>query len=259
MRRILLVLLATGLAAAWTCLAVPASAATQTIVTIGFDDTNLDQYTAARPILQAHGVHATFFVNSGFADTADHMTWSQIADLAADGNEIGGHTIDHANLKHLKVAAARHEVCDDRVAIAGHGLQPTSFAYPFGGFDDGTKAVVAACGYNSGRGVSGVNDRKVFAEALPPVDAFATRTPPNPKSGTTLATMEGYVTAAEQNGGGWVQFVFHHVCDHCDAYSITPADLQGLLDFLASHAGDGTVVRTTQEVIGGPFQPPVPA
>ncbi|HEX8859373.1 MAG TPA: polysaccharide deacetylase family protein [Actinomycetes bacterium] len=259
MRRALVVLLAAAIAALWACVAVPASAATQTIVTIGFDDTNLDQYTAARPILQSHGMHATFFVNSGFADTADHMTWSQIADLAADGNEIGGHTIDHANLKHLKEAAARHEVCDDRAAIASHGLQPTSFAYPFGGFDAGTEAVVAACGYNSGRGVSGVNDRKVFAETVPPLDAYATRTPPNPKSSTTLATMEGYVTAAEQNGGGWVQFVFHHVCDHCDAYSITPADLQGLLDFLAPRAANGTVVRTTQEVIGGPFQPPVPA
>lgn len=259
MRRVLAVLGAVGLAGALTCTAAPAGAATQTIVTIGFDDTNLDQYTAARPILQSHGVHATFFVNSGFVDTADHMTWAQIADLAADGNEIGGHTIDHANLKHLKEAAARHEVCDDRVAIASHGLQPTSFAYPFGGFDAGTEAVVAACGYNSGRGVSGVNDRKVFAETVPPLDAYATRTPPNPKSGTTLATMEGYVTAAEQNGGGWVQFVFHHVCDHCDAYSITPADLQGLLDFLAPRAANGTVVRTTQEVIGGPFQPPVPA
>ncbi len=135
-------------------------------MTIGFDDTNLDQYTAARPILQSHGMHATFFVNSGFADTADHMAWAQIADLAADGNEVGGHTIDHANLKHLKEVAARHEVCDDRVAIASHGLQPTSFAYPFGGFDAGTQAVVAACGYNSGRGVSRVNDRKVFAETV---------------------------------------------------------------------------------------------
>jgi peptidoglycan/xylan/chitin deacetylase (PgdA/CDA1 family) len=259
MRRVLVPLLAAALLTAWACVASPAGAATQTIVTIGFDDTNLDQYTAARPILQAHGMHATFFVNSGFVGTADHMSWAQLADLAADGDEIGGHTIDHANLKHLKEAPARHEVCDDRVAVFDHGLQSTSFAYPFGSFDAGTKAVVAACGYNSGRGVSGVNDRKVFAETVPPLDAYATRTPPNPKSGTTLATIEGYVTAAEQNGGGWVQLVFHHVCDHCDTYSITPADFQGLLDFLAPRAAAGTVVRTTHEVIGGPVQPPVPA
>src|SRR5262245_13719702 len=158
MRRVLVPLLVAVLAAAWASLAAPAGAATQTIVTIGFDDTNLDQYTAARPILQAHGMHATFFVNSAFVGTADHMSWSQLADLAAAGDEIGGHTIDHANLKHLKEAPARHEVCDDRVALFDHGFQPTSFAYPFGAFDAGTKAVAAACGYNSGRGVSGVDD-----------------------------------------------------------------------------------------------------
>ena len=48
MRRVLVALLAAAIAAVWACVAVPASAATQTIVTIGFDDTNLDQYTAAR-------------------------------------------------------------------------------------------------------------------------------------------------------------------------------------------------------------------
>jgi hypothetical protein len=93
------------------------------------------------------------------------------------------------------------------------GFQPTSFAYPFGSFDADTEAVVAACGFNSGRGVSGVDDTKTFAETMPPLDAYATRTPPNPKQGTTVATIEGYVTAAETHGGGWVQLVFHHVCD----------------------------------------------
>jgi hypothetical protein len=56
-----------------------------------------------------------------------------------------------------------------------------------------------------------------------------------------------------------VQLVFHHVCDHCDTYSIAPADLEGLLDFLAPRAASGTIVLTTQQVIGGPVQPPVPA
>ena len=126
-----------------------------------------------------------------------------------------------------------------------------SFAYPFGSFDAGSKAVVQACGYNSGRGVSGVDDRKAFAETIPPVDAYATRTPPNPKQGTTLATIEGYVTAAETHGGGLVQLVFHHICDGCDAYSITQANLQALLDWLAPRAATGTAVETTARVMSG--------
>ena len=72
-----------------------------------------------------------------------------------------------------------------------------------------------------------------------------------------MATIESYVTAAEQSGGGWVQLVFHHLCNQCDAYSITPEDFTALLDWLQPRAASGTVVKTTAEVIGGPVQPPV--
>jgi endoglucanase len=249
------------LAFAWQAAAVggpppPPPPPTETVVTIGFDDGTADQM-AALPILQAHGMTATFFVNTGVIGDATHLTWDDLTLIALAGNEIAGHTLTHANLKHLKTGPAREEVCGDRVNLFDHGFQPTSFAYPFGAFDDGTKAVVIACGYNSGRGVSGVDDTKTFAETIPPLDPYATRTPPNPKQGTTLATIESYVTAAEANGGGWVQLVFHHVCDGCDAYSVSEATLTGLLDFLAGESTNGVVVKTTDEVIGGDVQPPV--
>ena len=230
----------------------------QTVVTIQFDDGVADQYQTLA-ILGAHGMHATFYVNSGFVGDPDHMTWAQLTDLFNAGNEIGGQTVFHTNVKKLKTLPARHAVCDDRIAIYDHGLRPESFAYPFGSIDASAKDAVRFCGYNSGRGVSGVNDRKVFGETVPPLDPYATRTPPNPKQGTTLATIEGYVTSAESNGGGWVQLVFHHVCDGCDAYSITSANLSALLDWLGRRASSGTVVSTTAQVIGGSLQPPVPA
>jgi endoglucanase len=228
----------------------------QTVVTIQFDDGVADQY-GALATLNEHGMHATFYVNTGVVGDSAHMTWTQLQDLAAAGNEIAGHTLTHVNLKPLKTADARLEVCQDRNNLLDHGFQPTSFAYPFGTFDEGTKQVVRDCGYNSGRGVSGVDGMSVFAETIPPADAFATRTPPNPKQGTTLETIEGYVTGAVAHGGGWVQLVFHHVCDGCDAYSITPADFDSLLDWLQGQAANNVVVRTTHEVVGGPVQPPV--
>lgn len=238
--------------------AVPADAAGPTIVTIQFDDGVADQFFALGA-LQARGMRATFYINSGLVGDADHMSWAQLHELAAAGNEIAGHTTTHANLKRLKTGPARQEVCGDRVALMAQGFHVTSFAYPFGSFSSGSKEVVRACGYNSGRGVSGVNGRRVFAETIPPLDAYATRTPPNIKSSTTVATMQSYVTGAEQNGGGHVQLVFHHICDHCDAYSVTPADFVALLDWLKARELSGTVVRTTHEVIGGPVQPPIPA
>jgi len=224
-----------------------------TVVSIQFDDGNANQYTA-RAILSAHGMHATFYVNSGVIEDGTHLTWSQLSDLAGDGNEIASHTLFHTNIKKLKTAAARQAVCGDRVNLFNHGFQTVSFAYPFGSFDAGSEAVVQACGFNSGRGVSGVNGRRVFAETIPPLDAYGTRTPPNPKQSTTLTTIEGYVTAAVANGGGWVQLVFHNICSACDAYSITEADFTSLLAWLQSQ-GPGVTVATTAQVVGGPPQP----
>jgi peptidoglycan/xylan/chitin deacetylase (PgdA/CDA1 family) len=227
-----------------------------TVVTIQFDDGVADQ-AGALPILNEHGMHATFYVNTGVIGDPDHLSWEQLQQLATAGNEIAGHTLHHVNLKPLKPADARVEVCQDRNNLLEHGLRATSFAYPFGGFDAGTQQVVKDCGYNSGRGVSGVDDAKTFAETIPPLDVYATRTPPNPKQGTTVETIESYVTAAEEHGGGWVQLVFHHLCNQCDAYSITPADFDALLDWLQPRAANGTVVKTTDAVIGGPLNPPV--
>lgn len=235
--------------------AAPAVATSGTIVTIQFDDGTADAYQAL-PILRDHGMRGTFYLNSALIETPGRMTWTQIAELSAAGNEIAGHTLTHENLRGLSTSEARHQVCADRVSLFEHGFEPTSFAYPFGRFNDGVKQIVRECGYNSGRGVSGLDGRSTFAETIPPRDAFATRTRQLPKSSTSLATIKSYVTDAEQHGGGWVQIVFHHVCTRCNTYAISVADFTSLLAWLQPRAAHGTVVLTTNEVIGGPVQPP---
>ena len=240
--------------------AVPAiahAATPLTVVTIQFDDGNADVFQWLGP-LNNHGFPATFYVNSGTIGTTGHLTWAQLTSLVQAGNEVGSHTIDHVDLKKLKLADARFQVCQDRVNLFNHGIMAESFAYPFGSFNSSVEMqVVQYCGDNSARGVSGVNDKTVFAETIPPLDPYATRTPADPKQGTTVATIEGYVTAAEQNGGGWVQLTFHHICNSCDAYSITLANMQALLDWLSTQVANGSVaVKTTGQVIGGTFVTP---
>ena len=153
--------------------AATAHAAPLTVVTIQFDDGYDGAYQWNS--LDTHGFLATFYVNSGSIDTAGHLTWAQLTALSQAGNEIASHTVDHVNIKKLKLADARFQVCQDRVNLAAHGFQPESFAYPFGSFDSTVQTqVVQYCGDNSGRGVSGVNDRRVFAETIPPMNAYAT-------------------------------------------------------------------------------------
>jgi len=240
----------------WAVSPTPAAAAS-TVVTIGFDDGTADQL-GGLPILQAHGMTATFFVNTGSIGDAEHLSWADLHTLFDAGNEIAGHTLHHVDLKPLTTAEARQEVCTDRNNLLAENFPATSFAYPFGSFDSGTEQVVHDCGYNSGRGVSGISKMGPFAETIPPLDPYATRTPPNPKKSTKLSTLQLYVLNAEANGGGWVQFVFHRLCEQCGPYAITPAKFTALLDFLQGEVAGGRVtVQTTAQVIGGPVSPPV--
>jgi peptidoglycan/xylan/chitin deacetylase (PgdA/CDA1 family) len=243
-------------AIAWSLPAAPAGAAgpvTPVIVTIGFDDGTADQY-AARTELNLHHMHATFFINSGFVGDPDHMDETQLQTLQAEGNEIGGHTIDHANIQPLSHDEQVHEVCDDKAALEGMQLTVTSFAYPFGSWDTATEGVVQGCGYTSARTVSGVSihiGKNKVGETIPPADPFATRTPPNPKKATKLETMKQYVLNAESvattSDPLWIQFVFHRYCEaHCGAYTIQPTKFKALLDFLQGEAGRVTVLTTAQ-------------
>src|SRR5262245_18341656 len=245
--------------AAGSVLAVPAiaHAAPLTVVTIQFDDGDADTIQWANA-LNTHGFPATFYVNSGGIDTAGELTADQLTALSQAGQEVASHTVNHVNIKKLKLGDARCQVCQYRLNLAAHGFQPESFAYPCGSYNATVETqVVQYCGDNSARTVSAVDDRRVFAETIPPLNPYATRTPADPKQGTTVATIEGYVTSAEQNGGGWVQLTFHHICDGCDAYSIPAATMQSLLDWLNTQVTTGAVaVKTTGQVIGGPYVTP---
>jgi hypothetical protein len=193
------------------------------------------------------------------------MTWSQVRQLAAAGDEIAGHTIDHQSLAELEAKGdsdeVRREICDDRSNLLSLGFHATDFAYPFGASGPETEQVVKECGYNSARNVSGISSEGKctgcpFAETIPPGDPYNTKTPENILARTSLQTMQGYVTQAQKNGGGWVQLVFHHVCNGCgQEYATTPGDLDSLLGWLEHQPG--VAVDTVQQVIGGALHPAV--
>lgn len=184
------------------------------------------------------------------------MTRSQLLALQQQGHEIAGHTIGHSNLTTLTQADARDQVCRDRVALIDAGFAITSFAYPFGANNSSVEQIVEDCGYNSARDVGGLSCSGCpHANSIPPTNPYAIRTHTSVKSTTTLATLQRYVTQAEQSGGGLLPLVFHHVCDGCQTNSVSPATLAAFLDWLAARA-PSTRVGTMHEAIGG--EPPTP-
>jgi len=217
------------------------------VVSLTWDDTFADQQIAV-DLLDERGMRGTFYVNSGRVNGNGYLTASQLHAWEAMGHEIAGHTTGHVNLPTLTPDEARRQVCNDRVALLGMGFAVTSFAYPFGASNAVVEQIADDCGYNSARGVGDVNN------TIPPSDPYDLHTPPSVKPETTLAQLQGYVTAAEPNGR-WVPIVFHHVCDGCSSIGVSPATLEAFLDWLET---SGNTVLTVDEVIGGAVQPGVP-
>jgi peptidoglycan/xylan/chitin deacetylase (PgdA/CDA1 family) len=249
-----------ALVAALATLALAGPAQAQLIVSVTFDDGVADQATAV-PILAAHGMRATFYVNSARIGHTGYLTLPQVRALQTAGHEIGGHTATHANLPLLDDAARQREICGDRAALLADGFAVRSLAYPFGGQDPAVQQIAAACGYDSARLASGIVSPTScrgcpVSDTLPPENVYAIRAVDSFEAGTQLGVVEDQIRAA-QAAGGWLPLTVHHVCDGCNEYGVTADWFSQLLDFLA--AQPDITVLPVGEVVGGPVAPAVPA
>lgn len=242
--------------------------AAETVVSITFDDARQSQYLARAP-LAANNMHATFYANSGRfgATTADRfLTLERLRALAADGNEIAGHSLTHQHLTTLSDTDLHEQVCTDRNNLLAAGFTPVaSFAYPYAEHDARVRAKVQECGYRSGRAAGGIRSETrclscPTAETIPPANPWAIRTVDFFGTDVPLSTMQARVTAAENNGGGWVVLALHDICDNCDPSnaSVKPEVFSAFVDWLQLRASRGTVVKTVGQVMGVSAPPPAP-
>jgi peptidoglycan/xylan/chitin deacetylase (PgdA/CDA1 family) len=231
------------------------------LISFTFDDGAAD-HLAGQQLLQQHGMVGTFYINSASIGLPGYMSSSQLADLAAHGHEIGGHSVSHQDLFTLSADEQNRQICQDRNTLMSWGYQITSFAYPFAGLDPAIEATAQHCGYDSARAVGDLRSPTscldcARTETVPPLDRYAVRTPDDVELTTTLAQLEALVTGAEPNGG-WLPFNLHHVCAaNCPAESITPTVFDQFLTWLQPRALIDTRVRTVQQVLGGAAQPAV--
>ncbi len=126
------------------------------VVVITFDDGYADNAAIAAPILKHFGLPASFFVAAGLVGTGcpfphdgsspyvfTNLTWDQLRSLKADGFEVGSHGWSHLNLARCSLDEARREITQSReLLVRMLGVPPRSFAYPYGGREDITPAVL---------------------------------------------------------------------------------------------------------------------
>ena len=255
-----------------TVVSAPAQAADNpTVISLTFDDTNAEQVGAAATMNEL-GLPGTFYVNSGWIGQDGYMTQAQLLQLQAAGNEIGGHTVDHADLTTLSADEAKREVCNDRTSLMGLGFQVRSFAYPFAATNAALEGTVQSCGYNSARGLGDLKSTPdtdpngadlPWAAPIPSTTPYNLAAPTQVSSAWDLAALQASVTNAEGTGG-WVPLTFHHIVDstvpdYDPSLSISPAVFTEFVTWLAAQQSAGTVtVKTVGEVIGGDVKPAVP-
>lgn len=110
---------------------------------ISFDDGMRNNHAIALPILKSYGILATVYVTIGFIGAtspwvgarSDNQMLSEheIRELAAEGWELGAHTMTHPDLSKLDYETCRREIEDSRTALEQIGGVPVeTFAYPFG-------------------------------------------------------------------------------------------------------------------------------
>jgi peptidoglycan/xylan/chitin deacetylase (PgdA/CDA1 family) len=231
-------------------------------ISLTFDDGNADQMTAL-PVLQKYNMKGTFYIISGAIGAPNYLTQANLATIASQGNEIGGHTVSHPDLTSVPQAEAMRQICNGRATLAGWGYQVTDFAYPYAALNPAVEADVKACGFNTGRGLGDVQSSHgctgcATTESVPPVDPYNLAAVDEIDSTWSLAQMEQVVTTAETTGG-WLMYTFHHfgTCGAaCDPEIPLPM-FDSFLSWIKGQAANGVTVKTVHQVDGGTVKPVV--
>ncbi|GGG61833.1 polysaccharide deacetylase family protein [Hymenobacter glacieicola] len=102
-------------------------------VMLTFDDTDLDQFTVARPTLDKYGFKAVYFIMTVSLGRPNYMSKAQVKQLSDEGNVIGSHTWDHHNVKKYEGEDWVTQIEKPTKQLEEiTGKKINYFAYPFG-------------------------------------------------------------------------------------------------------------------------------
>ena len=146
-------------------MAGPAGRVPDRLVVLTFDDGFEDFHRRALPVLDEYGYTATVFVTSGWVqDAGPHaagrrpgrmLSWSQIAEIAQAGIEVGAHSWQHPQLDQLPGSVLREELYASKAHLEDRlGGPVPGLAYPFGYSSARVRRVVREAGYGYACAVS---------------------------------------------------------------------------------------------------------
>ncbi|TME42264.1 MAG: polysaccharide deacetylase family protein [Chloroflexi bacterium] len=119
-------------------------------IVITLDDGYQDLYTAAFPILKAHGFTAVAYIVSGFVDRPGYVSRRQLLEMDRTGIEIASHTVNHPDLARSGLGSMTFEVVQSKRWLeetVGHPV--LDFAYPSGKYNAQAIQAVSRAGYST--------------------------------------------------------------------------------------------------------------
>jgi peptidoglycan/xylan/chitin deacetylase (PgdA/CDA1 family) len=133
-------------------------------VVLTFDDGYEDFHSQALPLLTCYGFTATVFVTSGWVQDDGEwpavrrpgrmLSWSQVAEAATAGIEIGAHSCQHPQLDQITTGRLREELYGSKARIEDKlGGPVAGVAYPFGYSNAHVREIARAAGYRYGHAV----------------------------------------------------------------------------------------------------------
>ena len=125
-------------------------------VILNFDDNRKSQFTQVKPILDKYGFKATFYVVCKYLDNKKgYMNWTELETLHKEGHDIGSHTMNHANLSDSSIKSLEYQIGKSKECLQEHGINATTFAYPFDkGWDNKTVVNIVSKYYDLARTAS---------------------------------------------------------------------------------------------------------
>ena len=193
------------------------------LLTVSFDDAPVSAAEAGAAILERHGARGTYFISSGLAGQDSHLgrytARDDVARLAAAGHEVACHTFSHLDCGKAKAGDIAAELDANLEALRAVGVEPATFAYPYGDVSPWGKALV--------------NDRFIAGRALHH-GLITTGTDLNQAPGVGIEGAGGYTVARAWMDraaavNAWLVLYTHDVRDNPSDWGCTPLVLDRLI------------------------------
>ena len=175
-------------------------------IVLTFDDWSSGHYYLVNPELQSRNINATFFIPTNAVGD-----WSQVQTVANNGNEVANHSKSHPNLTTLSATQKQDEIRGAKTLIDQNvtGRTTTTYAYPYGNFNNEVIDSVINSGHIASRGVWPTSINYTYNFAAKNADYYNILTYGMNENTTT----DDFYTQIKnvKNGGGLLTYLFHCV------------------------------------------------